>query len=94
MKIYINLWYLIVNYSNILAIARALLRDPKILLLDEGNHFAVLFSSSFYSILLLTATSALDNESEEIVQEALDRAAQGISYCIQLYWQKKLFFFY
>jgi ABC-type multidrug transport system fused ATPase/permease subunit len=29
--------------------------------------------------LFYTATSALDNESEKIVQEALDRAAQGIS---------------
>ena len=41
-----------------IAIARALLRDPQILLLDE-------------------VTSALDTESENLVQDALDKARMG-----------------
>jgi len=57
------------------AIARALIRNPKILLLDEGLPF---FFKSFYFLFSYLATSALDNESEKIVQDALDRASQSI----------------
>lgn len=42
-----------------IAIARALLKNPCVLVLDE-------------------ATSALDAHSEQLVQEALDRAMEGI----------------
>ena len=59
-----------------LAIARALIRDPKILLLDEGTCDTSLMVTKELCIL---ATSALDNESETIVQEALDRAVEGES---------------
>jgi ABC-type multidrug transport system fused ATPase/permease subunit len=39
----------------------------------------ILDSSILIVCLFYTATSALDNESEKVVQEALDRVAQGIS---------------
>jgi ABC-type multidrug transport system fused ATPase/permease subunit len=45
------------------------------------NYYLLLNSSS-----LIIATSALDNESEHMVQEALDRAAEGKSYQIQIFF--------
>ncbi len=44
--------------------------------------FYLFFFDYFISFLFIIATSALDNESEKIVQEALDRAAEGVVYHI------------
>ena len=58
------------------AIARALIRNPKILLLDEGESEKIEVVIVMY-IYVYLATSALDSESEKVVQDALDRAQQN-----------------
>jgi ATP-binding cassette subfamily B (MDR/TAP) protein 1 len=61
----------------IVAIARALIRNPKILLLDEGKKRKVDNIVIVLCCVFILATSALDSESEKVVQEALDRALQN-----------------
>lgn len=62
-----------------ISIARSLVGDPKVLLLDEGKlhlftcQALLLLSSSLRTL----ATSALDMKSEKIVQKALEQASKG-----------------
>lgn len=54
------------------------MRNPKILLLDEGKKNTQILNLILILIFLnLPATSALDAQSEKVVQAALDRARTG-----------------
>ena len=59
-----------------MAIARALISDPKILLLDEATSaLGQLFFSLYYYVNRILYK--IDNTSERVVQDALDKAKHG-----------------
>ena len=60
-----------------IAIARALIKNPQILLLDEVPYCRSLILAIALPTFLLKATSALDTGSERIVQKALDAASRN-----------------
>jgi ABC-type transport system involved in Fe-S cluster assembly fused permease/ATPase subunit len=60
----------------LVAIARALISNPKILLLDEATSALGLFYC-FLLFLLICRYFKIDNTSEGIVQDALDKAKEG-----------------
>jgi len=60
------------------AIARALISNPRILLLDEATSaLGLLFFFCFYYYIKIILHDKIDNTSEKLVQDALEKAKEG-----------------
>lgn len=60
------------------AIARTLLKNPPILLLDEATRYLVLVSNA-KNCLMISIVSALDTSTEKDIQKALQNLVEGRS---------------
>ncbi len=61
-----------------MAIARALISNPRILLLDEATSaLGLLFFFCFYYYIKIILYDKIDNTSEKLVQDALEKAKEG-----------------
>jgi ATP-binding cassette subfamily B (MDR/TAP) protein 1 len=64
----------IYSFFLLVAIARALISNPKILLLDEATSA---LGISFHQISMIENSFSSDNQGEKVVQDALDKAKEG-----------------